>query len=66
MRAPALPRRAFALLADEMRPTIRLVLTTLLALELAIAGCGDSNSHAPRPTAATDATSAPARAPSRD
>jgi S1-C subfamily serine protease len=49
-----------------MRPTIRLVLTTLLALELAIAGCGGSNSHAPRQTAATDATRAPARASSSD
>jgi putative serine protease PepD len=49
-----------------MRPTIRLVLATLLALELAIAGCGGSNSHAPRQTAASDATRAPARASSSD
>ena len=66
MHAPALSRRAFALVAREMRPTIRLVLTTVLGLELAIAGCGGSTSNAPHPTAAADATRAPARAPSSD
>ena len=49
-----------------MRPTIRLVLITLLALGLAIAGCGGSNSDAHRQTAASDATRAPARASSSD
>ena len=66
MREMALPRRAVALMPKEMRATICLVLTTLLALELAIAGCGGSPSQAPRQTSATDATSAPARALSRD
>ncbi len=49
-----------------MRATICLVLTTLLGLELAIAGCGGSPSQAPRQTVATDATPAPARASTRD